>query len=73
MVSLAYVKCGERRSAALTIVLALLTLVPVNFIRWFAVICVALITLCYILFRTALGKMLLLALGRDSTGKKLKP
>ena len=71
VVSLAYFRRNLRSSALLTMLLTALTLIKVTWIRAFGGICVVLISICYILFRTRFGSKILKLFGRDSNGKKL--
>ena len=71
-VSVGYAKCGLRGSAMVTLLLGALTLVRVTVIRWIGVACIAFITLCFVLFRTALGRHILMCFGRDEVGRKIK-
>ena len=71
IVSLAYFRRGLRSSGVLTILLAALTLVKVMWIRVLGGVCVVLITICFVLFRTQFGAKILRLFGRDSNGKKL--
>ena len=70
IVSFGYVRCGLRRSALMTLILGALTLIRVPVIQWIGVVCVSFVTLCFLIFRTAIGRYILLRLGRDATGRK---
>ena len=71
VVSLAYFRRNLRSSALLTMLLTALTLIKVTWIRVLGGICVVLISICYVLFRTHFGTKILKLFGRDSNGKKL--
>lgn len=72
-VSLAYFRRKQRSSALLTMLLSALLLIKVTWIRAFGGICIVLISICYILFRTQFGSRILKLFGRDSDGRKHKP
>jgi len=72
-VSLAYFRRNQRSSALLTMLLSALTLIKVTWIRVLGGICIVLISICYLLFRTQFGSRILKLLGRDSNGRKNKP
>lgn len=71
VVSLAYFRRGLRSSALLTILLSAMTLIKVMWIRVFGGVCVILISICFVLFRTQFGAKILRLFGRDSNGRKL--
>lgn len=68
--SMAYFFIGQKNSAMLTLLISLLMLVKITWVRYIGMVLLGFIAICFILFRTRLGAMLLSIFGLDHTGRR---
>lgn len=70
LLSMAYFAIGQKNSAMLTLLISLLMLVKITWVRYIGMVLLGFIAICFILFRTRLGALLLSILGLDHTGRR---